>query len=315
MTASTHHRLEGLEPDNLLAFLALLGLLRALDTARAEWRARAFWDVGRQPLRPVLLLGREETQDAVADAATEGVARLAAAHRFARKDLNYPAEEARELLETAPDTGLLDALMSDGALRDDCSVWPTPLCFLFGQGHQHFLARLADIPAGVLPAKLAKVRRPPDLKAPTYISAALFAPWTRSDPTDGLRWDPAEDRRYALRADDPSGDPAGMQHGANRLATIGLAAMPGAVVIRRGETRFLNVGTSYGADGGIRLTWPIWSVPARLAGVRALLGHPALAGDASEIARLAGSGVAFAYRARRISVGKFFNVTMALRVG
>ena len=31
MTAKTRHRLNGLEPDNLLAFLALLGLLRALQ--------------------------------------------------------------------------------------------------------------------------------------------------------------------------------------------------------------------------------------------------------------------------------------------
>ena len=30
------HRLAGLEPDNLLAFLALLGLLRALDTGPAR---------------------------------------------------------------------------------------------------------------------------------------------------------------------------------------------------------------------------------------------------------------------------------------
>ena len=34
MTAAMQHRLEGLEPDNLLAFLALLGLLRALATIR-----------------------------------------------------------------------------------------------------------------------------------------------------------------------------------------------------------------------------------------------------------------------------------------
>jgi hypothetical protein len=314
MTESTHHRLEGLEPDNLLAFLALLGLLRSLDTVRTEWGARAYWNVRQPPLRPVLMLTRAQTQDSVADAAAEGLSLLAASHRFDRKDLKYTAAEAKELLQNSPDTELLDALMSDGAIRDDDSVWPTPLCFLFGQGHQHFLARLADIPAGALPPKLLKGRRPPDLKAPAYISAALFAPWTRSDPTDGLRWDPAEDRRYALRADDPSGDPAGMQHGANRLAAVGLAAMPGAVVIRRGETRFLNAGTSYAADGGIQITWPIWSVPARLTGIRALLGHPALAGDERKIAGLADQGVAFAYRARRISVGKFFNVTTADRV-
>lgn len=317
MNANAQHRLAGLEPDNLLAFLALLGLLRALDTARPSWRARAYWDGTRHPLRPVLTLACAQTDESVAAAAAEGTAALADAHRFDRNDLNYPAELARALLleAQAPHRAeLLDALMSDGSTRDDGTIWPTPLCFLFGQGHQHFLSRLADIPAARLPAKLTKTRRPPDLTAPRYITEALFAPWTRSDPTDGLRWDPAEDRRYALRANDPSGDPAGMQHGANRLAAIGLPVLPGAAVRRRGAMRFLNAATSYGGDGGIRITWPIWMVPARLSGIRTLLAHPALAGDAAEIRALAPLGIAFAYRAQRVSVGKFFNVTLAERV-
>jgi len=320
MSTTDRQRLIGLEPDNLLAFLALLGLLRALDAARPEWRARAYWDVDVRPLRPVLLLRAEQSPADIARGAAEGTTQLAEAHEFAgRRDLNYPRDQARQLLQTTADATraeLLDALMSDAAVRDNDVIWPTPFCFLFGQGHQHFLARLADIPRGELPAKLAKQRNRPDLRASSYIEAALFRPWTRSDPTDGFRWDPAEDRRYALRADDPSGDPAGMQHGANRMAAVGLAALPGTVVRRRSETRFLNGSTSFGADGAIRLTWPIWTVPARLAAIRALLSHPVLAGDAKEIAcSLASVGVVFAYRARRLSVGKFFNVTVAERVG
>ena len=46
-------RLEGLEPDNLLAFLALLGLLRALEASRPTWQPRAAWDVDNPPLRPI----------------------------------------------------------------------------------------------------------------------------------------------------------------------------------------------------------------------------------------------------------------------
>ncbi len=318
MNKAASHRLPGLEPENLLGFLALLGLLRALDTARPVWQTRAYWDLATQPLRPVLTLVEPQTPDAVAAAAAEGASILADAHRFERSDLNYPRSKAHDLLIEEQDalrSNLLDALMSDGATREDNSIRPTPLCFLFGQGHQHFLARLADIPAGRLPAKLAKMRRPPNLNAPDFIARTLFAAWTRSDPTDGLRWDPAEDRRYALRADDPSGDPAGMQHGANRLAAVGLPVLSGAVVRRRGETRFLNIGTSYGEDRGIRITWPIWTAPARLLGIRALLAHPALAGNAQQIGALAPQGVAFAYRAQRISVGKFFNVTPGERVG
>jgi hypothetical protein len=67
------HRLDGLEPDNLLAFLALLGLLRALDAARPDWRARAYWQDEPRPLRPVLVLSAPQTREAVVEAAAEGV--------------------------------------------------------------------------------------------------------------------------------------------------------------------------------------------------------------------------------------------------
>lgn len=320
MSAQERHRLVGLEPDNLLAFLTLLGLLRALDAARPDWRARAYWDVEARPLRPVLVLKQAQKQADVAAAAGKGIAMLAEAHDFHGKaDLNYTREEARTLLETEVEdarAALLGALMSDGAVRENGTIWPSPFCFLFGQGHQHFLARLADIPRGILPAKLTKQRKKPDLTAPAYIEATLFTPWTRTDPTDGFRWDPVEDRRYALRADDPSGDPAGMQHGANRLAAVGLAALPGIVVRRRGEARFLNAGTRFGDRGDILISWPIWTVPARLHAIAAALSHPAMAGASErEFGSLARLGIAFAYGARRLSVGKFFNVTMAEKVG
>ncbi len=72
------HRLDGLEPDNLLAFLALLGLLCALDAARPDWRARAYWQDEPRPLRPVLALAAPQTREAVAEAAAEGVRRWGA---------------------------------------------------------------------------------------------------------------------------------------------------------------------------------------------------------------------------------------------
>lgn len=204
--------------------------------------------------------------------------------------------------------------MSDGAIKDDeDKVWPTPLSFLFGQGHQHFLARLADVPNGKLPKKLEKLKTPPELRSTAYLESTLFGPWRREDPTDGFRWDPAEDRRYALRADDPSGDPAGAQHGANRLAAIALPLFSTAVVARRGETRLLARGSSYAMNGAIQFTWPLWWRPASLAAIAALLAHPALAHEEPR-SDAAPTGVFGVMRAERISVGKFFNVTAAQRI-
>jgi hypothetical protein len=320
MSEEAEHVLEGLEPDNLLAFLALLGLLRALDAVRPEWRARAFWRV-EPPVRPVLTLAAPQSREAIAEAAAEGAATLAAIHDFDRKDLAYDAGEARQIFEDLdPDVSteelfrkeeLFGALMSDGAARDDGRVWPTPLCFLFGQGHQHFLERLADVPKGKLPGALAKLRDPPDLNAPSYIANALFAPWTRGDSTDSFRWDPAEDRRYALRACDPSSDPGGTQHGANRLAGVGLPVLSGTAIRRRNEIRFLVRGATYGEGGRIDISWPIWTRPARLAGLRALLAHPEIGAKEPNMSVLSLLGVACVRRARRISVGKYFNVASA----
>ena len=50
------HRLDGLDSDNLLAFLALLGLLRSLQEAAPSWLPRVAWSVDAPPLRPVLSL-------------------------------------------------------------------------------------------------------------------------------------------------------------------------------------------------------------------------------------------------------------------
>ena len=222
LIAARHHRLNGLEPENLLAFMALVGLLGALDSARADWRARAFWDIESAPLRPTLELAEEKTPQEIAAAAAEGAAKLGAAFVFDRRDLNYSAGEARNILlgeADAPRSALFNALLSDGAVRDDGRIWPTPLCFLFGQGHQHFLDRLSSVTAGRFPKAMERIRRP-DLNDPALIAATLFDPWTRSEHTDSFRWDPLEDRRYALRARDPSGYPSGTQHEtAHRLAS------------------------------------------------------------------------------------------------
>jgi hypothetical protein len=316
MSEANHYRLDGLEPDNLLAFMVLLGLLRALDTARPHWRARVYWDEVRLPLRPVLVLA-ESQLDSVLTAAAEGVSTLSEAHVFDRKDLNFTIDEARAELESGATPlreALLDALMSDAAVRADGRVWPTPLCFLFGQGHQHFLERLGDVPNGKLPKSLAKLKNPPDLNAPHFLGEALLAPWTRSNPTDSFRWDPAEDRRYALRAINPSSDPSGTQHGANRLAAVALPILSGTVILRRNEPRFINLGTAYGHNGRIRISWPIWRRAARIAGLRALLGHPSLSQDEPEADALAPLGVTAVFRAERLSVGKFFNVTVAEKI-
>jgi hypothetical protein len=320
---STTHRLDGLEPDNLLAVLALLGLLRALEAAdragtAAALRPRAAWDIEHPPLRPVLHLARPATRAEVLDAAAAGLATLAADHAFGgRADLDHARSEARDLLAAAAGSAtrqradLLAALMSDAAVKDAkdpaaAPVDPTPLCLLFGQGHQHFLDRLASVPGTAAPPPRGRGKAAVTLSAAECLGEALFKPWHRDDPTFAFRWDPAEDVRYALLAGDPT-DPAykaGTQHGANRLAAVGLAALTLVPQRRAGRVRPAILGGAWDAHG-FSFAWPVWRAPATLAAVRALLGHPGLRTPGA----LAHLGVDHVLIARRISVGKFMNFT------
>jgi len=312
------HRLHGLEPDNLLAFLALLGVLRALENARPAWRPRARWDVETPPLRPVIHLRESLSQAEVGEAAAEGTATLAEAHAFGGKaDLNHRIGEAREALEAAREAGrpaadLLAALMSDAAVKVEQGkrtdqVEATPLCLLFGQGHQHFLDRLAAVPRQPAPPPRGRGRKAVELTAAETLTEALFQPWARSDPTFSFRWDPAEDVRYALMFGDPSNasNKEGTQHGANRLAALGLAVFTAAPAQRGGQVRLAIPGGAW--DGGFSLAWPIWREPASLDAIRALLAHP----DLRKPGALAHLGLDHVRVTRRHSVGKFMNFSPA----
>lgn len=311
------HRLVGIEPDNLLGFLALLGLLRCLEEARPEWRPRASWSVDEPPTRPVLHLVDGSDAREVAAGAVDGLTRLGSAQAsFDRTNLKYSPQEAREALVAARADGghrarLWASLVSDQAKREKVeTVDGTPLCLLFGQGHQHFLERLASAPNTPVPPASAGRRR----KAKTendHLFDALFAPWRRDDLSDSFRWDPVEDVRYAYRAGDPSQSKYKQrtQHGANRLAAIGISVL--TVFPRRvGREVRLTVRGGGRASRGFTFTWPIWRSPMSLTGIEALLDHPRLADESTRRAL----GVVEVRQARRISVGKFMNFTRATRV-
>lgn len=318
MNPKFSHRLDGLEPDNLLAFLSLLGLLRTLEADdqqhadEEKLRARTAWDVDRPPLRPILVLARDVDREEVLERAAGGLEALAAAYDFeGRKKLDHSRAECRELLThqaraanryTRQHVDLLAALMSDAAIKDgkEQSVDPTPLCLLFGGGQQYFLQRLTDVPRG----SGSDTANGPDVEC---LREALFEPWRRDDPlTSSFRWDPKEDVRYALRAGDPTDSTykAGTQYGANKLAAIGLGVLSLVPETRAGRVRPTIVGGASSSDG-FSFTWPIWREPATLAAIRALLTHP----DLGKPGALAYLGVVEVLTTRRISVGKFMNFT------
>jgi hypothetical protein len=320
MTTTDFHRLEGLEPDNLLAFLALLGTVRAIEQARPDLAPRVSWSIDAPPLRPCLHLAKTVDREAVSEIVARGIDLLAVDYAFdGRADLNFAHDECRALLKAAAGSAtrstrgradLLAALMNDAALKTNKEghIDPTPLCLLFGQGHQHFLERLAAVPK--LPSPPARRgSKQGALPTPAQgIAEALFEAWRREDPTPSFRWDPSEDIRYATMAGDPTDTAfkSGTQHGANRLAAVGLPVLRLAAQARAGGVRPVLSAGRRDADG-FALAWPIWRSPTRLSGIRALLQHPDLHVPRS----LAHLGVVDVLVARRISVGKFMNFTRA----
>lgn len=324
MTASDIHRLDGLEPDNLLAFLALLGMLRAIDSARPEWRARVSWTTADPPLRPCLHLIQAVDRQALTEQVAAGVDALARAHEFGgRPDLNFDRKVCRDLLDQAAQAAtradragadLLSALMHDAAIKDNKndSVDPTPLCLLFGQGHQHFLERLSAVPRLVAPPSRGRGKQAVQPTPAQTVGEALFETWQRQDLTPSFRWDPGEDVRYATMGGDPT-DPAfksGTQHGANRLAAVALPVFRLAAQARGSRVRPMVAAGHRDAEG-FSLAWPIWRTPATLTGIAALLTHPDLYASGA----LAHLGVVDVMVARRISVGKFMNFTRARPLG
>ena len=323
MSAGTHHhRLDGLESDNLLAFLALLGLLRSLQEATPSWLPRVAWSVDAPPLRPVLSLAEAVERDTLVTTAATGLNELAKRHVFPDRNLRLPREDAAKMLRTAAagdryTTDLWAALVSDAAIRErnkTKEAEPTPFCLMFGQGHQYFLDRLRVVPRRRMPDRGPR-RSPLMVSEAECLHATLFATWTRPDATLSFRWDPHEDVRYAHRATDPTDmkTKETTQHGANRLAAVGLAALTVVPQRRGGDVRLDVLGGDRRNDGSFSFVWPIWRDPISLTAVRALLGHPQLH-DANADATLAAVGIIDRRRTRRISSGKFMNFTPAERL-
>lgn len=305
------HPLPGLEVDNLLAILALLGLLRAIETAEPDWRPRASW--AGPPWVARLHLAEAVSPDQVAARAAQGIETIASQFDVDdRADVNFERDEFRDYASRNRlhpiRSALVTALSAEHPQKRDGGLKAAPLVMMFGQGHQHFLERLVKISLGESPkeVKKDKKKRVPSLRDPWYIAEALFHPWKREDDTDAFRWDPEEDQRYALRFGEPSkAGAASTVHGANRLAAVGLLSFPCVPAVKD-----VKVPGANRHDGGIVFVWPVWSEALSLAGIHRLMSHP----EVIEFRRTAVRplGVAEIYVARRVNYGQIMNVTRAV---
>jgi hypothetical protein len=292
----------------LNAFLALLGTLRCLRVARPEWRVRSWWE-GADP-RPTLEIEASDSllpTEQLVEALAEGLRWHGDALIFTdgdgkpRKNPDFKPAEYRALLQNATASGRSPRARDPGLRRDALAalacelvkaepkgtVEPTPYCLMSGSGHQHFLESWAEAP-----------KLPP--KQEIALWRALTEPWEYREGGLSFRWDPAEDRRYALRADDPSGSAPATCDAANRLAGVGLLSLS---VLPTGRN-LLAPGVRM-RQRRVDFCWPIWEVPLPERAVLSLLRNPfVLHGTGARPAGLKEVRVA-----RREQVGRFKVVT------
>jgi hypothetical protein len=291
----------GLDGANLLGFLAALGTLRVLTLAEPEADVRMSW-VEKAWWTPVIDHSRIGTEEELIAALAERVCGEASINRAwtigddltltlaeFRRRLEEGASEATSAMRECAD--YLAAFGSDvfGAGSKKEQISDTEFRTMSGAGHQHFLGFMREL-AGKTSAE--------DLRR------ALLERWDYADGRPSLRWDPADYRPHALRAEDPSGDPIKTMRGANRLAIESLPAFPTIPWGRRIHT----VGFQE-QSRETEFSWPIWADPVGQYTVQSLLASKEV--QDGEQSLMVQRGVVQLFRARRFTEGKYRNFSPA----
>ncbi len=301
--------LTGLDGSNPLAFLAALGAFRILSkTKSGNGELRMSWRNDGSAWRPVIWLGSSVSRDELAARIFNHLATMADHPVLTfSKNLRLPQKHHRHLADLAAANWIsgedvisqqfLSAFGCDGILDENGLVADTALRTMGGGGHQDFIKFMNDL------AKSTSAEQ---------IFEALFGPWKYADPTPSLRFDPIDDRRYALRWKNPSQDAIQTVRGANRLAIEGIPLIYVAPVRMKLET----CGFIGHRSNNTYWSWPIWGTPINLEVCRSLLAQRELISIDSDTTSLALSqrGVSAVFRAQRITVGKFRNFTPAQQI-
>ncbi len=284
--------LSGLDGANPLAFLAVLGALRGLAIAWPDRRVRLSW-VPLDAWRPQIhtddsTLSQEEVLDGL-----DRFLDLRPGHKALEIDDNLEMSRStfRKYALSAIDRGsqaISGRAFADFVAAFGCDVVSQrkgdniePTAFRLGTkaGHQESIKAMREL--------ATKTGR-------NEIEKSLFRPWTRQDPKLSLRWDPEDNRRYALRWGNPSNEPSQTEWGANRLAYEALPLFPTAPFGR-------TLSTTGSSSGSNRVfTWPIWDVPVDLDTIRSLVSLRSLGETPPNHDHLSRQCVTEVFRCQRI---------------
>jgi hypothetical protein len=297
-----------LQGSNLLGFLAALGAFRTLALLPETSDVRMRWAASAGSYCPVLRLPSPVAPEVVVDKLHTALHGLAGHYvTTADKDLKIPRGNFRKLATKAAEdfltqtdpmaAGMVAAFGCDAVGNEDGIIEDTAFRTMSGAGHQHFLEFMNVLAKETTPVQLRE---------------ALFGPWGYRDSSPTMRWDAEDDRRYALRWDEPSKDPVRTVRGANLLA---IAALPLFPVVPTSSDTVATTGFSGRGSRGTFVTWPIWTGWLALDVVRSLLAFKELQGRSeTSINDVQTRGITATYRSQRITLGKYRNFTPAAPV-
>lgn len=298
--------LNGIDGGNLLGFLAAVGTLRVVTESDRSQNWTLGWRVHRGTWVPVLVGDEVLTQGELIETLTIGLKVMDNNPAFQiANNLSIHPDEFRGINEkayhetTIEDRQYADFIAAFGcesvATPDKKSIQDTALRTMNGAGHQHFIGYMKDLV---------------EKTDAGHLRSALFDLWQYSDNRPSLRWDPRDDRRYALRYGNPgdtSKNPIKTVRGANRLAVEALPLFPTAPEGRQLRT----TGFTQRRGIGVWFTWPIWESQLGLDVIRSLLSLPQLQATQPDRGRLLSMGVVDIYRSQRFTTGRFRNFSPA----
>lgn len=210
-----------------------------------------------------------------------------------RRHARTMTKDARITSRATPD--MLASFGVELSGSDDEKIEPTPFSFLSGAGHQWFLDTARELMAEVSETKLRE---------------ALITPWSYDDEKLTMRWDPLDDRRYALMDRDPTAtdNKSTTVWMANLLGYFALAFFPCAPTSRGSATACWT-----DTEEMPHFRWPLWVSPLSADSVRSLLTHASLASADDELStrELRARGIAAVFSCRRLRNGKFTNFSPA----
>lgn len=287
--------LPGLPALDPLGFLAALGCLAAAaEHCRREGLSEPtlHWRMGSNPIP--LLRSSWPDVDALATMLHDDLRRLAGRGPDGEPrdpfltfgyeddkgklvhDLKPPPEWLREVAQrwvndATPErrrtVDWLSAVLTDVAVDNGGAAKPFALHFTAGQ--QRFGTVVLELLDGKPGAKPGSAGRPVGAED---LRVAVTGPWPDDRVLKVFGWSPTQDRSYALRAIDPSGDTKLGSPGVDWLALRGIGLLSSAPAGERIETSGVRGSWKRG-----KWSYPVWPMPLPVDVVRSLLQHPAVA--------------------------------------